>query len=437
MRYDSVKFEEIMSALNRLVELLQKSNFSKIMAQSFSNALHSPTLTDNFWNKFSNSYKKILDVATKFSVLTNESPTIQLEVKRIVTVLRMIEVQDFVESFKKHYFQDNSDELAKKKLRAFVKALLSNFSKYYVYTEKPSNEYDIHFELVSVDSKKILIFTCSIDTTNKIQVYGSAKYKDHDFEFDVDQIKFDSLLFPTLVSCVNELISSLDLRVAMKVSGTRVKIASYIFLLSSKDLALAKADLLKDGITSIFSVTGDNIEISNLPSGRLLDPMNTLLFGDSENQLYFNVLSDIPKIAEIKFKPIQLVVPKPAVVKPIATLQVPVQSKPTLPSAPKEVSEHVNPVPAKLPVVPEAKPAKSSLRIDTTVKAPIAAAPKSSLRLNTTVKAPEPKSSLKIDTTVPTSSLKIDSAKSSLRIDPNEDKSKDIQLEVVPIVRPT
>jgi hypothetical protein len=66
----------------------------------------------------------------------------------------MIDPIDFVESFKADFLAVNTDDLAKKKLRVFVKSFLDTLSTAYKYVEKESNDYDILFDLQSVDGKR-------------------------------------------------------------------------------------------------------------------------------------------------------------------------------------------------------------------------------------------------------------------------------------------
>jgi hypothetical protein len=82
----------------------------------------------------------------------------------------------------------------------------------------------------------------------------------------------------------------------MKVSGTRLRIASYVLQISKRDLAIAKADILKEGFTYVYTITGERLIITERAEGKLLDSMNTNIFG-AGTKLYWNVA---PEIQEIK-----------------------------------------------------------------------------------------------------------------------------------------
>ena len=288
MKFKPEQFEELLESFRKFLDLLTASSYTSAIAKQFKAQLDNPEFTNDFWTKFNTNYKKLIQLSQKYVSLTNENPKTQLEVSRELNILKMIDPIDFVESFKEDFLAINTDDLAKKKLRVFVKAFLSTLSTAYKYVEKESNDYDILFDLQSVDGKRTLSFDCLIGETGKIQVFGEAKYKDYDFEFEIENFEFDSLRFPTLVSCYNQLNSDLELRIAMKISGTRLRIASYILVLSKKDLAMAKADLLKVGETILFTVDGIKLRLTVQKEGRLLDAMNTSLFGCGN--LYFNVV---------------------------------------------------------------------------------------------------------------------------------------------------
>ena len=301
MKFKPEQFEELLESFRKFLKLLSESTYTSAFAKLFLQHIDNPTFTDDFWTKFNTNYKKLIQLAQKYTALTNENPKNQLEVSRELNILKMVDPIDFVDSFKADYLAENTDDLAKKKLRVFVRAFISNLNPAYKYVELESNDYDILFELQSIDGKKTLKFDCLINGRGKIQVLGEAFYKDFDFEFSIEQREFDGLQFPTLASCVNQLTNDLDLRITMKISGTRIKIASYIIVVSKKDLALAKADLLKAGETVLYTVDGTKLRLTAKPEGRLLDSMNTTLFGCGK--LYFNIvpaetLADKSKEAE-------------------------------------------------------------------------------------------------------------------------------------------
>jgi hypothetical protein len=208
----------------------------------------------------------------------------------------MIDPRDFVSAFRESYNEEFTDDIAKKKLRVYIKSYLNKLPSTYDYIEGNSNDYDIEFKLISKDNKRELKFNVSIDTKNQITVYGAAQYTDYDFKFEIDEIKFDQLLFPSLESCAQDLIKRIDLRVSMKVSGTRLRIASYVLQISKRDLAIAKADILKEGFTYVYTITGERLIITERAEGKLLDSMNTNIFG-AGTKLYWNVA---PEIQEIK-----------------------------------------------------------------------------------------------------------------------------------------
>ena len=287
MKFDAERYEELLESFMQLLQTLTSNSYTNSLANLFIKHFKEPHFTDEFWTQFNTNFKKLIDLASKYTALNNEDPKRQLEVKRLLAIVRMVNPMDLMAQFKRHYSEDNGDDLAKKKLRVFIKAYLNVLPSSFQYIEEESNDYDIKFKLQSVDNKRVVSFDVSIDNHNRITVFGKAHYKDHDFEFEIEEIQFDPLLFPTLESCVDDLMKKLEIRVAMKVSGTRIKIASYIFVLSKKDLAIAKADLLKEGETFLWAVTGERIVLTAKPEGRLLDSMNTNLFG--VGKLYFNL----------------------------------------------------------------------------------------------------------------------------------------------------
>lgn len=297
MTFDEEKQEELIEAFVQLLTLLEKSSYTVAIASLFHKEIKAKLdgtnaeFTSEFWIKFSSGYKKLLALATKYTALSNENVDSQLEVKRLLALFRMVEPNDLIDALRQ---TEHHVDLAKKKIDVFVKALVKQVGPAWMLNFVVS-DYDQQVTLTSVDRKKTIKLDCYIDVQNLITVTGEASYKDHDFEFEIEPYRFDPLIFPTLLSCFLDLEKKLELRIAMKVDGTRIRIATYLFQLSRRDLAVARAELLAGTETCLYALSGEKLAITKEPIGRLLDSMNTTLFNNglpTTDKLYFYIKED-------------------------------------------------------------------------------------------------------------------------------------------------
>lgn len=288
MKYSYDKYIEIKSTMLEMLEILKTDSLSSTFAKFFEQHLNEPDFDDPFWFKFQTYFRRLTDIAYKYSLLSNEDQKKQELVKRQLSLLKMVDPLLFLNEFKSTFTVDNEKDISKKKLRNFIKHYLVKLPKNLNYKEISSTDYDVRFELSSKDQKKVLKFEVLIDVSNRFSIYGTAEYHDLDFSFKIEEIKFDTILFRTLESCVSDLMAKLDVRISMRVSGTRVKIAEYVAVLSNKDLAVNRANIISNGFTKIVTITGDTLTITRKPEGKKLDALNSKLFGVFE-ELYYNV----------------------------------------------------------------------------------------------------------------------------------------------------
>ena len=289
MKFTTAQYEQLFSTYSEFLELLVASN--SYLSQSAVLALQKftkPNFKDDYWPKFNTQFKKTLASAYKYSLLDGEDEQIQLKLKRLLPILMQILPIEFIEHYKKYYLDINGETLAKFKLQDTVREFLEDLNPMFRYRDTGSNDFVAKFDLVSVDGKQTINVYATLDRKDDLVIDVGGFYKDLDFEFEVEELRFDMLQFQTLQNCVNHIMAKLALKASMKINGTRFRIGNNVFLISARDLTKCRAELLLNGSTRLYSLQGEIIFVNTSGKGKLVDKIAVrLLLENTEAKLYY------------------------------------------------------------------------------------------------------------------------------------------------------
>ena len=187
--------------------------------------------------------------------------------------------------------EENGDALAKTKLREAVQECLDNLDPLYRYKDNNSNEYSAQFDLISIDGKRVVKVDASLDKQDNLQVYAGGGYKDEDFEFEIDEVNFDMLQFKNITNCVNHIMAKISLKASMKINGTRFRIGANVFVITPRDLAKVRADLIHSGTATIYSQQGVVVILDKTGQnqGKVVDKVAQRLISQNNDKLYYTV----------------------------------------------------------------------------------------------------------------------------------------------------
>lgn len=288
MKFTKSRYEELFEIykdfLRKLVD--SKSHVSASAAlhlQMFEQA----KFNISYWVTFPQKFKALLAMVDSYVRLDGEDGKIQVQISRMLPILRIIEPSEFVESYKVYQKEMFGAELSEKFMKDSIADFLLELNTMYRYKEGTSNSEAVDFDLLSVDGKRKISVYVSLDKKGEIAVEASATYDDGDFAFEVDEIKFDMLQFKTINNCINHIISKIALKASMKINGTRIRIGQHIFVLTTRDMATVRATLLTTGEGKLFSVNGDLIRVSTQPNGKVVDKVASKLLAVTEKLYYF------------------------------------------------------------------------------------------------------------------------------------------------------
>ena len=291
MKFTTAQYEQLFLTYSEFLELLVASN--SYLSQSATISLQKftkPNFKDDYWPQFNTQFKKTLASAYKYSLLDGEDEKIQLKLKRLLPILTQILPIEFIAQYKKYYLETNGETLAKFKLQDTIREFLQDLNPMFRYKDTGSNDFVAKFDLVSVDGKQTVNVYVTLDRKDELVIDIGGFYKDSDFEFVVDELRFDMLQFQNLKNCVNHILAKIALKASMKINGTRFRIGNHVFLISARDLTKCRAELLLNGSTRLYSMQGEIIFVNTVGTGKIVDKTAIrLLLENSDTKIYYIV----------------------------------------------------------------------------------------------------------------------------------------------------